>query len=95
MNFPSVWHVFCTPCGNADSLPFCHFGSASVPQKLPRRRRSIATDTPSDSDDTPSLPKAKIDAKDITGLKFFKKIRPLLESLHGIGSERDSGPRQS
>lgn len=61
-----------------------------MPQKLPKRRRAISVDTPSDSDDQQPLPKAKIDAKDISGLKFFKKIRPLLESLHEIGSERDT-----
>lgn len=48
------------------------------------------TDTPSDSDDQRSVPKAKIDAKDITGLKFFKKSRPRLEPLHKIGIERDT-----
>ena len=61
-----------------------------MPRKLPRRRRSIATDTPSGSDDQSPLRNAKIDAKDITGLRFFKKIRPLLESLHKVGSERDT-----
>jgi hypothetical protein len=38
----------------------------------------------------PSLiaPKA-IKASDVTGLKFFKHIRPMLDSLHDIGTSRD------
>lgn len=30
-----------------------------------------------------------ITARDLQGLKFFKRIRPLLKSLHGIGTQRD------
>ena len=28
-------------------------------------------------------------ARDLQGLKFFKRIRPLLDSLHDIGAQRD------
>ena len=31
----------------------------------------------------------EIQTKDLTGLKFFRKIRPLLRRLHDIGSKRD------
>ena len=41
------------------------------------------------SESEASPPPAKIQPKDIHGLKFFKKFRPLLESLHEIGTERD------
>lgn len=32
---------------------------------------------------------SKIDPRDLTGLKFFKKVRPLLDTLAHIGTERD------
>ena len=46
-----------------------------------------------------SRPKAKpaIVAADIQGLKYFKKLKPLLARLHGIGTERgqpQSRPRR-
>lgn len=31
----------------------------------------------------------QIRARDLQGLKFFKKIRPLLETLHDVGTQRD------
>jgi hypothetical protein len=33
--------------------------------------------------------KQTITAGDLQGLKFFKRIRPLLKSLHGSGAQRD------
>jgi len=37
----------------------------------------------------------KVRAKDIQGLKYFKRLRPLLERLHDVGTERDAaGNRQ-
>jgi len=31
----------------------------------------------------------RIEAKDVSGLKFFEKLSPLLERLHDVGTERD------
>ena len=31
----------------------------------------------------------KIESKDITGLKYFDRLGPLLERLHEVGCERD------
>ena len=45
--------------------------------------------------DSRAKPTPQIDAKDITGLKFFKKVRPLLESLHDIGTQRDKSNNRS
>ncbi|WP_146115622.1 MULTISPECIES: hypothetical protein [Pirellulaceae] len=33
--------------------------------------------------------KGQLEARDLQGMKFFKSIRPLLASLHEIGTERD------
>ncbi len=33
--------------------------------------------------------KPNIKARDLQGLKFFNRIRPMLNSLHGIGTQRD------
>jgi len=35
-------------------------------------------------------PKPTITARDLQGLKFFKRIRPMLESPHDIGTRRDT-----
>ena len=43
-----------------------------------------ARNAPSGSDAEPT-----ITARDLQGLKFFKRIRPLLESLHQTGAQRD------
>ena len=32
--------------------------------------------------------------KDITGLKYFDKLKPLLERLHDVGWQRDSAPKR-
>ncbi len=37
----------------------------------------------------PSEPIPKLKASDLTGLKFFRKVRPMLDCLHDIGTERD------
>ncbi|WP_143544096.1 IS4 family transposase, partial [Rhodopirellula sp. MGV] len=37
----------------------------------------------------------KINASDITGLKFFRKVKPLLDSLHGIGAARDTAKNRT
>lgn len=61
-----------------------------MPTKPPKRRKPVQRDQ---RDDAPTQSeastKAEIRARDITGLKFFKKIRPLLDSLHDIGTQRD------
>jgi hypothetical protein len=63
-----------------------------VPKPTRRQRKPSASDaavelsstTGSDSD-----AKQAITASDLQGLKFFKRMRPLLKSLHGIGTQRD------
>jgi len=60
-----------------------------VPKKKPPKRRKPPGrsngDVDRDDADIPTSTDAKIDAKDLTGLKFFRRVRPLLESLHGVG----------
>ncbi len=63
-----------------------------MPKRLPKRRKRIeakAEDSRADGGDQTQVSKPKIEAKDIKGLKFFKKIRPLLDSLHQVGTARD------
>ena len=63
-----------------------------MPKPTRRQRKPSASDaavelsstTGSDSD-----AKQAITASDLQGLKFFKRMRPLLKSLHGIGTQRD------
>lgn len=58
-----------------------------MPTKPPKRRKPVQRDdAPPQSE---ASTKAEIRSRDITGLKFFKKIRPLLRSLHEIGTQRD------
>jgi len=59
--------------------------------KPPNRYRPAEADAASigADDQEPSSLKPSIDAKDLQGLKFFKKVRPLLKTLHGIGTQRD------
>src|SRR5258708_12723112 len=39
--------------------------------------------------------KAKLQAKDLRGFKYFKLMNPLLERLHDVGTQRDrAGNRQ-
>ncbi|TWT74706.1 Transposase DDE domain protein [Planctomycetes bacterium CA13] len=61
-------------------------------KKLPKCRKpagfSEAELAPGVTAKRPNV-ESRIDAKDITGLKFFKRIRPLLESLHSVGAQRD------
>ena len=43
----------------------------------------------------PRKPKAKLKSKDVQGLKYLNVLQPLLESLHDIGTQRDTaGNRQ-
>jgi hypothetical protein len=48
----------------------------------------------------PDVPRARkrrptVRAKDLQGLKYFQRLRPLLERLHDVGAERDAaGNRQ-
>lgn len=54
----------------------------------PSRKPSQATAT----EQTAASPRPSgpvINASDLSGLKYFKRIRPLLESLHEIGADRD------
>ena len=63
-----------------------------MPKRLPKRRKRIeakAGDPTADGEDQAQTSEPKIEAKDIKGLKFFKKIRPLLDSLHQVGTARD------
>jgi hypothetical protein len=64
-----------------------------VAKKPPKRRRPPTS--PSETAPPPRTAAAdrsappEIQAKDLTGLKFFRKIRPLLGRLHDIGTKRD------
>jgi len=70
-----------------------------VPKKLPNRRKLPKRRKPIEQQDTCGQESGdqdavdtnptEIRARDLQGLKFFKKIRPLLESLHEIGTKRD------
>ncbi|QDV69427.1 hypothetical protein Poly24_31430 [Rosistilla carotiformis] len=59
-----------------------------MPKRLPKRRKPTPEKRPSDQC---TADEAQLDfrARDLQGLKFFKKIRPLLDSLHEIGTQRD------
>ena len=57
-------------------------------KKLPRRSKPAPSEA-GDAQPRQAEGETKIKASDIQGLKFFKKIRPLLETLHGIGTARD------
>lgn len=65
-----------------------------MPKKLPKRQQRAKPDARQQTSQA-SEGTSRIDASDITGLKFFKKIRPLLDSLHTVGADRDqAGNRQ-
>lgn len=55
---------------------------------MPKRRKPVP-----DRDQTEKLPAEEhgrpIKARDLQGLKFFEKIRPLLDTLHEVGIKRD------
>ena len=64
-----------------------------MPSRLPKRRKPTPREA-GEPADAAKRDDAEIRASDLTGLKFFKKIRPLLDSLHDIGTARDkSGNR--
>ena len=65
-------------------------------EEYPERTRPTANQQPpSDAEAKSDLPvaggsvKPKIRSKDITGLKYFDKLAPLLERLHDDGCKRD------
>ena len=65
-------------------------------EEYPERTRPTANQQPpSDSEAKSDLPvaggsvKPKIRSKDITGLKYFDKLAPLLERLYDDGCKRD------
>ena len=59
-----------------------------MPKKVTQRRKRESPQQPElaagSGDASP-----KLRASDLEGLKFFKKIRPLLDSLHDVGTARD------
>ena len=71
--------------------------------KRAQRRGSNAAEEPSaaemaedsSSSENPSAPprgrpkRPDVTAADVTGLKYFEKLAPLLERLHDVGCERD------
>ncbi len=63
-----------------------------MPKPTRRQRKPTASDAASELSSTAgsdSDAKQAITARDLQGLKFFKRIRPLLKSLHDIGAQRD------
>lgn len=61
----------------------------------PKRRKPAPSDTAPDTQNAGGSEERDdaeptIRASDLQGLKFFKRIRPLLDSLHDIGTERDT-----
>jgi hypothetical protein len=57
----------------------------------PTRKRPTGEPAPEPADETKTGINAQsaISARDLQGLKFFRRIRPLLDSLHDIGTQRD------
>ncbi len=65
--------------------------SAKKTRRLPKRRKPIAPSASADQDDTKkqsSRGKAKIQSKDIEGLKYLEMLEPLLEQLHNDQCEQ-------
>ena len=60
-----------------------------MPKKLPKRRKPVATEPAEPERDTESIVENTIDADDLSGLKFFRKVRPFLETLRDVGTARD------
>ena len=67
-------------------------------EEHPERTHPTASkQLPSDADEQSDLSvagstaKPKIRSKDLTGLKYFDKLAPLLERLHNDGCKRDKG----
>lgn len=59
-----------------------------MPKRLPKRRKPTSRKLPSEECAASEAP-LDLKARDLQGLKFFKKIRPLLDPLHEIGTQRD------
>lgn len=55
--------------------------------RIPKRRKRSCASSQSTEQSVSDAP--SIDAKDLTGLKFFKKVRPLLNTLQRVGTQRD------
>lgn len=64
-----------------------------MPNKPPKRRKAI-TSEPSDQKPEVERDDVSIDAKDLGGLKFFNKVRPLLKTLQSVGTERDKAKQR-
>jgi hypothetical protein len=72
--------------------------SAKNTRKLPKRRKLIAASASADQDDSKkqsSRGKAKIESKDIEGLKYLEMLEPLLEQLHNDQCERDKANQRT
>ncbi|WP_182870222.1 hypothetical protein [Stieleria mannarensis] len=66
-----------------------------MPSKPPKRRKPITAEPaepaePADQERGPERDDFSIDASDLGGLKFFKKVRPFLETLQSVGTARDN-----
>ena len=75
--------------------------AANRPQRSRKRRRKAVSESPATRSEEAvkrghnRRKQEKIQEKDITGLKYFDKLNPLLERLHEEGCERDTaGNRQ-
>ncbi len=56
-----------------------------MPKRVAQRSETPSYEQPAQTGGT----EPAIRASDLEGLKFFKKIRPLLDSLHHVGTARD------
>lgn len=61
--------------------------------KPSKRRKQVACES---AEQKPGAERAdfSIDAKDLSGLKFFKKVRPFLETLQTVGTARDKAKQR-
>lgn len=63
--------------------------------KKPPNRRTRASKLPSDpGKEAQSAVEYAINANDLGGLKFFKKVRPFLDTLQGVGTARDKAKQR-
>jgi hypothetical protein len=63
-----------------------------VPKPTRRQRKPSINDAAleiASTNGSDSNTKPKIKARDLQGLNFSNRIRPLLKSVHGIGAQRD------
>ena len=66
-----------------------------MPQEIPASQKPAQATATEQTAASPSPSRPVINASDLSGLKYFKRIRPLLESLHEVGAERAGGKRGS